>query len=151
MSQPSPLKLRAVLPLENWMRTVAPGERGFRENTLRDYYTECTPVFERDGIYMTPDYCWIESGGKAYWYRREDVIFRLNMLNASEYNEAQINALREAIRQKVASKEQKELVHYYDCWRGCINTYRESMKWGRNVNKSLRKRISEKVTLLKDE
>lgn len=103
------MKLK-VLPLDAWM---------FRENDFWVRAREkclagCEPIaalVHHHGIFKMGKRCWFElPDGRSFKYRAADFDYRMELLNAERYNAAQIAAMREAVRQRVATKEQASLV-----------------------------------------
>lgn len=52
---------------------------------------------------------------KAMKKMAEQFNHNLKVLNAEQYNSRQITAIRDCIREGVSSKEQRNIVYYYDC------------------------------------
>jgi len=101
-----------VLPLEGWM--LYTDEEDIKELNLK----EAVPIFKRPGYYLFNNFCWFElPSGKAYNYDVATFKFELSLYEVSKYNNKQIEALKEIINQKLATKKQKELYylirHYY--------------------------------------
>lgn len=99
-----------VLPLEFWMEDAF-----FLEDCLEGgRYMPTPPRYKRPGIYLDGDACWFEvSATEAYSYPKEDFVYKLNVLNALRLNEHQAQSLKSVIAQKLASKEQRNLFHFY--------------------------------------
>jgi len=117
------------LSLESWMKN-----KETRNNILYEHkeYFRIQPYFNKDGVYFVQDNdrkcIWFEVDGEA-WVINDERYFKnkLNILNASEYNKRQINALTIVREQNLATKEQMRLLYY----RFVYNT-------SRNVGRSTR-------------
>lgn len=112
-----------VLPLESWML-----HDKFEDKLLgtKDYPT-VERVFNRNGIYLKGKTCWVEVNGTAYGYKPETFKRTLKLLNAEQYNDKQINALVCICTQKLATKQQKELLFTINSAKQIKSTYRRSL------------------------
>ena len=103
------------LSLDSWMKDKIKRDSVISEDGT---YYSIHPYFFKDGVYHITEkwgkVCIFEVDGKA-WVIDDDSYFgyTLNCLNASEYNKNQIAALIELIRQKIATKHQKDIVTWY--------------------------------------
>lgn len=93
----------------------------------------CPVVFNRAGWYRRSSAdgidCWYElHDGRAFKANSGDFDCHLQTLDACRYNARQIDALRECIRQRVATPEQKKLVITWDHAREIARIYRS--RWG---------------------
>lgn len=79
-------------------------------------YPEVTPVFNRNGAYRKGNECWVECNGKAYRYEIDMFDYELQTLHASCYNKRQIDALDGIIREKMATRQQRQLMYYILSW-----------------------------------
>lgn len=112
-----------VLPLESWMLRDK-----FADKLLgTKNYPTTEKVFNRNGIYLKGKTCWIEVNGTAYRYNAEAFKSTLKLLNAEQYNDKQINALVCICTQKLATKQQKELLFTINAAKQIKNTYRRSL------------------------
>lgn len=116
-----------VLPTEFWMEIdLDPDWRGASQ-TLGNYeYTEITPVFNREGIYLDGDKCWVEIQGRAFKYSIEAFKFRLAVLDAEKYTDKQYKALQDICREGLATKEQYELKYRIEHVRSCRDSSRNA-------------------------
>lgn len=79
------------------------------------YYKEVPAVYNRPGIYLLGDMCWFEHpNGKAYEYDKRQFKYRLEILEVLQrYNQRQVDAIHYAMREGVATKKQKRIMHMY--------------------------------------
>lgn len=94
-------------------------------------YEQIVPVFFKSGIFLFEGKCWFENkykgAWKAYRYNLDQFKYELSLLNVEVgYNINQINAMKECIKQKVASKEQIKTVRLWDEAHECIKIKRNS-------------------------
>lgn len=101
-----------VLKLDGWMEY---NDFMFRETIEDGEYKPIQPIFNRDGIYMLQGFSWFEVRGKAYEYPSETFKYTLRMEEVKKYNQRQIDALREVCKQRLATKEQKQILYDYVC------------------------------------
>ena len=114
-AKPSRLKVK-VLQLPSSLRL---GE--YDDDSLVPY----APIFNRPGWYYSNGVSWYEvPGGKAFKASVASFALSIETLDASMYNEKQINALKECIKQGVASRQQKKLVDRWNHWRWLIDIKR---------------------------
>ena len=100
-----------VLQLDSWMRVTWALEACRNSGK----YPEMDPIFHRDGWYSHYKFSWFEVGGRAYKADYRDFEYSLAMLTVRQaYNSKQIEALRQAILQRVATKDQKTTVAQWD-------------------------------------
>ena len=115
-----------TLKVELWMKLdLDPEWRGYGQ-LLGVKYPEIVPVFNRDGIYLVSDDCWIELNGRAFKYDNETFKFDLALLDAAEYNESDRKALVSICNTKLATKSQRDLLYRIHSYREIRNTYRRS-------------------------
>jgi len=104
-----------VLPLEAWMTWLG-DEDGLIEPLGED--RRMPPVFGRPGWYYNriKNVAWFEvpSLNLCYLMKPEMFLYGLRLLEVQRYNERQIGALRLAMREGMATKEQKRLVRDWD-------------------------------------
>ena len=116
------------LSLEPWMK-----DKMMRNYTLLENkeYFRIRPYFNKDGVYFIQENgrkcTFFEVDGEA-WVINNEYYFdnELNILNASEYNKRQINALIIIKEQNLATKEQIRLLYH-------IFVYNTSRNVGRNT------------------
>lgn len=77
---------------------------------------EINPVFNRPGIYKYGNLCWFETGNLAYRYNSAQFNYKLNIFHISELDIKQYRALKDVVEHKLATKEQKEMMHLYQDW-----------------------------------
>ena len=76
-------------------------------------YKPVPPKFNRVGIYYDKPDCWFEINCKAYSYPVREFEYTLSLHEVARLNNRQAEALKEAIVQKVATKEQRALYYRY--------------------------------------
>ena len=87
------------------------------EKELVNFHEEITPRFNRDGLYLDREtnYAWFEVFGRAFKYSKDDVLYRLGFLNASEVGIETYRALKELkrINPKALSDQQRAFMQVY--------------------------------------
>lgn len=80
----------------------------------KDYPYTTINSFGKDGWYLVDNISWVEVKGKTFYY--SPIMFKhtLNTLNAGEYNQRSINALQSVIKERLATKKQRDIVYYRD-------------------------------------
>ncbi len=97
-----------TIPLYSWMKNSWALEDVLKYGS----YKQLPTVFNRPGVYKIGKVCWFETtDGKAFYYDREQFDYDMSLINVSEYNARQVNALGVACREKVATKTQQRLYH----------------------------------------
>lgn len=102
-----------VLQLEPWMlNEFEPAWRDFITPMLgTERYPEMPPVFNRAGVYAHNGKCWIEVAGKAFSVDSMLMFnHRLKTLEAEKYTARQVAALKAVCTERLATKEQLELL-----------------------------------------
>lgn len=114
-----------VLPLERWMCD----EDSLADCLDSDRYAEVAPQFNRPGLYLSEGRCWFElATGKAYAYPVEYFEYSLALLDAQRLTVRQAAALEEMVKQRLATKVQRQLLQHYKEAMEIRNTYRQSRK-----------------------
>ena len=103
-----------VLQLDGWMSSEF-----LRTDSIEldpTNYRKIEPIMQRDGVYLATDgsleleSCWFEVNGEAYTYPAEQFRYTLDILDTwQRYNHRQIDALKQIINQKLATKQQRIL------------------------------------------
>lgn len=121
-----------VLPLPYWAhRDIdSPALLG-----VVDRYRELNPVFNRDGMYLEGNECWLEIDGRAFVYDAEQFKFELALLDAGEYNNTVYKALIDICRVNLATKEQRKLLYMIEVAKDVRNTSRSIKKHMRRMFK----------------
>jgi len=124
-----------VLPLEYWMKV---------EWTLEDCleggrYTAVIPKFNRAGIYLKREKekteCWFELGdGRAFSYPVDQFEYEMSLLDVERINHRQAAALKEIVAQRLATKEQAELLRTYDAKQELNGLVRNTMRIRKRLN-----------------
>ena len=118
-----------ILPLEYWMTS----DRFFEEEVESGCRVETFVIFNRAGLYYDRlyDICWFElPDGRAFVYNTNQFKYELNSLRVwQKYNSTQIQALKEVIKQRVATKTQKEDVLAYSETEYCRSVRRYAFLW----------------------
>ena len=94
-----------TLPADWWML-----QQGFREDTL--HYGDYSPVavrFGRPGIYLEGKACWFEADSGAWSYDAAYFKYCLAALHATELDHRKVQALRDMVHQRLATKVQVKL------------------------------------------
>ena len=96
-----------VLPPQYWMSGYI-----FEREVASGYYTPAFPIFNRPGIYYDRvyRYAWFEVGnGRAFVYDKQMFFYELNQLRVwQKYNQRQFEALEHVVKEKVATRQQRE-------------------------------------------
>ncbi len=81
-----------------------------------EYYTETTPVFNRDGRYYDRinRIGWFEINGKAYIERGESFLFDLKLNEHKPLKPEAVSAIKTLKRERICPKELEELLEL-DC------------------------------------
>lgn len=99
------------LNLDKWMMR---NDNVFEETVKQ--YEPFKRIFGKPGIYLYGDKCWFElPNGKSYLYSKEIFEYVLKMEEVKKLNQYQIEALRNIVKQKLATKEQRNLLYHYEC------------------------------------
>lgn len=95
----------------------------------------------RDGWYFLFEYSWFVRRGKAYTTARLHLGFQnmLQLFEAEKYNAAQINALSELRKQRMATKDQIRLLNLLEHYLEVRNTGRQAFKHMLTFKKSYSK------------
>jgi hypothetical protein len=105
-----------VLPLEPYMLS--------KRFNLEEHYPEIQPRFNRPGVYLDGDRCWLENNfGKAYQLESNDFKFRLRLLQAKELNERHFEALKAIAEVGLATKQQLKLLYELRMVKECRRVY----------------------------
>lgn len=97
-----------VLPSDYWMPD-SPDEDDIQELDIR--HKRVSPKFNRDGIYMQGKDCWFEACGYAWGYDRGMFLYKLSLHDAAALNHRQVAALQAVVDERLATKQQRELLH----------------------------------------
>jgi hypothetical protein len=105
------------------------------------YYKTVFPIFNRSGIYYDRvyDFAWFELGhGKAFEYDKRMFFYELNQLCVwQKYNHRQYEALQHAMREKIATRQQREDWRAYRYELETRSTYldarRNAFKWVQSI------------------
>lgn len=89
-----------------------------------DCYRELNPVFNRDGMYLEGNECWLEIDDRAFTYDPEQFKFELATLNAGEYNDSVYKALIDICSVNLATKKQRKLLYMIETAKDVRNTSR---------------------------
>lgn len=113
------------LNLDHWMTSKL-----FCEDTLKySGYTEIAPIIGKPGRFRRHSFEWFElPDGRAFHCkdRTMSIQFELKCLQAAELNQRQIEAISAAVRERVASKAQRELLQYRYYAEQTRDTYRRA-------------------------
>ena len=115
-----------VLPLEYWM---------LWDDALEDClesgrYPAALPLFYRPGIYLEGTACWFElADGNAFCYPRETFMHTLARLEAERLNARQVAALADIVAQRLATKQQRELLQMCRHVADLRETSRNAGRW----------------------
>jgi len=127
------------LSLDSWMDSDG---WGFQECVDSDHYTKIDPIVGKPGRYFLNGMEWFElPNGDTYQANDGSFQYSLELLEVQQFNIHQINALREVIKQNVATASQRKTVRRYD-------DFLQIRATGRNARKSL-VRFRKKMALLK--
>lgn len=114
-----------VLPLPYWAHCDIDS---FTILGVVDRYRELNPVFNRNGMYLEGNECWLEIDGRAFVYDAEQFKFELALLNAGEYNNTVYKALIDICSVNLATKKQRKLLYMIEVAKDVRNTSRSIKK-----------------------
>lgn len=125
-----------VLPMDSWMESEDHDFFGiiFKE-TLEEYAEkgrEIEPLLHRPGrYYLRPSHkggtglCWFElPNGRAFKASSKHFLYDLALLDVEHYNQRQVDALQAVVAQKLATPEQRKLLHLIWSQRTSRQVYR---------------------------
>ena len=98
-----------VLKLSYWMLPRKRSDWEQERQSCLSRYKQLTPIVNKPGRYKLGKQAWFEVDGKAYSDNMFD--YDLSLLEASEYNSRQVAALQAVVEQKLATKQQANLLH----------------------------------------
>lgn len=110
-----------------------------------DCYPEIDPVFNREGIYLDGDKCWVELNGRAFEYDADTFKREVKLMDMLNYTEKQRKALRDIRDQKLATKSQIELLYFIDFAHEVRNTYRHARKHSMRIFNNVQEKLTERV------
>ena len=94
-----------------------------------DRYHELNPVFNRNGMYLEGNECWLEVDGRAFTYDPERFKYDLALLDAEEYNHKVYKALIDICSVNLATKKQRKLLYMIETAKDVRNTSRSIKKY----------------------
>lgn len=94
-----------ILPLP-WIYTT----KFFRKEVSRGYHKETDQVFNRNGIYLLNNKCWLEVDGKAYLYEKQQFLSELKTLNHKCLSDSERECLIKLIAHRMANQSQIDLL-----------------------------------------
>ena len=116
------------LKLDRWMR-LNPEGRPFLD-CVENEYELIDPIIGKPGRYLQNGVEWFETKKVAYRAKNgDDFQYDLDHLEVQRLNSQQISALREVIKQKVATEGQRKTVRMYDQALQCRNVGRNARMW----------------------
>ena len=77
-------------------------------------YLSIDPVFKRNGKYAKGDKAWFEVDGKAWTYSIKMFQWEIATLEAERLNARQVSALKAVCENKLATKQQAQLLYMYN-------------------------------------
>lgn len=137
-----------VLSLENWM-LFDHNKEWLSSDDFNETLAEYEPIFDikplgKPNIYLKNEEksykCWFElPDGRCFKFKKEQFLFRLNLLNAKELNYIQQNTILNFVKYaptNLINKKIQDKAYYIYSEREIRNTGRESRKWLNNILKS---------------
>jgi hypothetical protein len=96
----------------------------------QEYHIPVRPRYNRPGLYIWGEQSWVElPDGRAFVWSSGQAKLELETLEVyNSYNQKQIDAIREAIAQRIASKKQHRIAYVYNHALCLQNIGREHMK-----------------------
>lgn len=105
------------LSVEQWQKWMALEDEDMLGGPAPGY-PEIQPIVGRDGYYLDGEHVWFEYGGRAFTTNDKTMFLHtLNTLHASEADVRAIYLLKQLAKVPFPlTKEQRELLYYWDHW-----------------------------------